>query len=371
VKRKEFQMNRVRPLVRHARRAGLLLLVMAVLVGTLLPQAALASASAAPAASSGPPGNSRTYTVQRGDTLSGIAQRFGTSVQAIMEANGLRNPHQIFVGQVLIIPTGGDMGGPTCTTFHQVRPGDTMTNIARRYGVDVFDLARANNIFDLNRIYVGQSLCIPGSQGMPMPPVPLPQPLPQPQPQPQPLPQPMPQPQPLPQPLPPSSEGPHQPPPGWQPQPPMQPQPPGPDFTPPGPQPPPPSMPSDQGQFWLGSYFTNKDLSGDPLYKRHDPQLLFEWGQGGPGGGIPNDNFSVLWTRSAFFKAGRYRFFATTDDGMRVFVNDQKLIDVWRVQAPSTFFGDIDLREGHHLVRVEYFEEAGNATAIVYWQPLQ
>jgi LysM repeat protein len=107
-----------------------------------------------------------TYTVQRGDTLSGIALRFNTTWQAIAQVNNLPDPRRIFPGQVLVLPIGA--GGPHVPTppivggRYIVQPGDTMYRIGARFGVNIWDIARANGILNLNRIFVGQSLIIPG-----------------------------------------------------------------------------------------------------------------------------------------------------------------------------------------------------------------
>ena len=95
------------------------------------------------------------YTVRRGDTLWDIARRYGTTVEAIVRENAIADPNRIYVGQVLRIPV--DPEGVEYT----VRPGDTLWDIARRYGTTVEAIARENSIPDPNRIYVGQVLRIP------------------------------------------------------------------------------------------------------------------------------------------------------------------------------------------------------------------
>lgn len=114
---------------------------------------------------SGPvvPGPGTTYTVQRGDTLNIIAARFNTTWRAIAQANNLANPSRIFPGQILTIPATGGPGQPPATGGrYVVQPGDNMYRIAARFGVNMWDLARANNILNLNRINSGQVLVIPG-----------------------------------------------------------------------------------------------------------------------------------------------------------------------------------------------------------------
>ncbi|MFQ5610656.1 MAG: LysM peptidoglycan-binding domain-containing protein [Anaerolineae bacterium] len=110
------------------------------------------------------PGFGQSYTVRPGDTLSSIAWKFNTSVQALMSANNISNADVIFVGQVLNVP-GGDggvapPGGDACNTY-VVQAGDTLSSIAWRYGTSVNALAQANNISNSSFIYVGQRLCVP------------------------------------------------------------------------------------------------------------------------------------------------------------------------------------------------------------------
>jgi LysM repeat protein len=101
------------------------------------------------------------YTVQRGDTLSRIAWRYGTTVQAIVQANGIVNRNLIYYGQRLWIPSsgGGWSGG---STVYVVRRGDTLYSIARRYGTTYRAIAATNGLYYPYTIYVGQRLVIPG-----------------------------------------------------------------------------------------------------------------------------------------------------------------------------------------------------------------
>lgn len=99
------------------------------------------------------------YKVHRGDTLSGIARRYGTSVTALVEVNGLRSRHYLRVGQTLYVPPGRSWRGGG-TGVHIVRRGETLSAIARRYGTTVQALVRANGLASSNRIYPGQRLAI-------------------------------------------------------------------------------------------------------------------------------------------------------------------------------------------------------------------
>ena len=98
-----------------------------------------------------------TYTVKRGDSLSMIAQRFGTSMATIKSLNKLRGDG-VQIGQVLKLPGGG----AAATREHKIQRGETLSGIAQRYRVSVSELAALNKV-DANRILVGQVLKIPAS----------------------------------------------------------------------------------------------------------------------------------------------------------------------------------------------------------------
>lgn len=109
------------------------------------------------------------HTVQRGETLSSIAREYGTTWQAIAQANGISNPSQIYVGQRLKIPTsGGSSGGSSggtagCRYRHTVKRGEWVWQIARNYSVSPYAIMRANGMTmpQASTIYAGMVLCIP------------------------------------------------------------------------------------------------------------------------------------------------------------------------------------------------------------------
>ena len=102
------------------------------------------------------PAQTGQYTVVAGDTLSGIAQRFGTSWQTLAAINGLSNPNLIRVGQVLKV-TGGGVAAPAAQTY-TVKSGDTLSGIASANGTSWQRLQQLNGIADANRIFPGQVL---------------------------------------------------------------------------------------------------------------------------------------------------------------------------------------------------------------------
>jgi len=109
-----------------------------------------------------PVGETTTYVVQWGDTLYAIASRYGTNAGAIVSLNGLSNPDFIYAGQRLQIPGSGTPASPTSTCIYVVRRGDTLTRIALAYRTTVWALTIANNLANPSFIWVGQRLVIPG-----------------------------------------------------------------------------------------------------------------------------------------------------------------------------------------------------------------
>lgn len=115
-----------------------------------------------------PTGNFQTevinYTVVRGDTLGEIASRFGTTVQEIADLNGIQNVNLIYPGEVLRITTNsnvrGDVVNATGKTIYTVKRGDNLWNIALRFGTTVQDIVNWNGIRNPNLIYPGQRIVL-------------------------------------------------------------------------------------------------------------------------------------------------------------------------------------------------------------------
>ena len=148
----------------------------------------------------------------------------------------------------------------------------------------------------------------------------------------------------------------------------------GPVPTPYPPYPPsyPPSYPppASASTAWLGEYFNNRDLSGSPTFWRYDGDINFDWGSGGPGGGLGGINFSVRWTRDLYFSfSTTYRFCMTVDDGGRLWIDGSQVLDEWREQSPREFCVDRDLGAGTHSLRMEYYQAQGGAVARLTWSP--
>lgn len=133
-------------------------------------EATATPAPTSPPTSGGQQGQYVTHTVQRGETLSSIARQYGTTWQAIAQANNIANPSQIYAGQSLKIPTtsGGTSGGSSgatagCRYRHTVQRGEWLWQIAREYGVSPYAIMSANGLSlpTASTIYAGTVLCIP------------------------------------------------------------------------------------------------------------------------------------------------------------------------------------------------------------------
>ena len=124
-----------------------------------------APASKAPAAASTPvrSASDSTYVIQRGDTLAKIATRYGVTVKQLSDLNGIKNPNMIVPGQTLKIP-GTTTTAPAATgapRTYTVQAGDNLAGIATKFGVTVQALQQKNNLSNPDQIYTGQILKIP------------------------------------------------------------------------------------------------------------------------------------------------------------------------------------------------------------------
>lgn len=141
--------------------------VLTVPTGTTAPAAAPAATRAA----------ATGYTVVAGDTVGRIAARHGTTVQAIVSANGLNARALIRVGQTLTVPGAATAAAPApaavaaarSTTAYVVRSGDTVSAIATRFGSSVATIVAANGLDQRALIRIGQTLSVPGASTSPAP----------------------------------------------------------------------------------------------------------------------------------------------------------------------------------------------------------
>lgn len=121
---------------------------------------------------------------------------------------------------------------------------------------------------------------------------------------------------------------------------------------------------------WKGEYWSNRSLSGLPVLVRNDVTLDFDWGTGSPAAQIPADGFSARWSRTAEFAVGTYRFHVVVDDGARLWIDNKLVLDRWQDGAVREFTVDVPLAAGAHALRLEVYENVGQARARLHWEPV-
>jgi hypothetical protein len=126
---------------------------------------------------------------------------------------------------------------------------------------------------------------------------------------------------------------------------------------------------TENARSWLGEYYNNRNLEGDPVVVRRDPKIAFDWDHGSPDLKVPRDNFSVRWTRTDYFEQGNYVLEIQHDDGMRIWVDDKLIYDNWQDQSISYDTRTIYLETGMHDFKVEYYEHLSNAVAVMLIKP--
>jgi hypothetical protein len=117
---------------------------------------------------------------------------------------------------------------------------------------------------------------------------------------------------------------------------------------------------------WWAEYYKNADLKRRPVLSRWEPALSYDWGTGSPAEGVPDDFFSARWTREIVVPASTYRFSIEADDGARLWVDGELLINAWPATIGEIYAVEVYLPSGAHILTVEYFEETVEAR-IHFW----
>jgi LmbE family N-acetylglucosaminyl deacetylase len=118
---------------------------------------------------------------------------------------------------------------------------------------------------------------------------------------------------------------------------------------------------------YTGQYFSNQNLTGSPTLTRNDSTINFNWGLGAPDPSLPNDHFSVRWTKSQAFSAGPYTFSVTADDGVRLKIDGNTVIDKWIDQGSTTYTTNLNLTAGTHTIVMEFYDNTEDAIAKFSW----
>lgn len=119
--------------------------------------------------------------------------------------------------------------------------------------------------------------------------------------------------------------------------------------------------------YWRGEYFANDHLGGYPVLVRQDPTLDFDWGYNAPAYGVPADHFSVRWARRIYFSEGKYNFKVRADDGVRLWVAGNLILDRWYGGYREDIVAQ-NMTAGYWDVVLEYFELEGVAKAHLTWE---
>ncbi len=119
---------------------------------------------------------------------------------------------------------------------------------------------------------------------------------------------------------------------------------------------------------WYARYWNNLEMEGEPVLERDELVVDYDWGFGSPSSAVNTDGFSAQWTAPVFFEEGVYRFTVTSDDGVRVWLDDEYIVQSWTTRAATTDVATVTLEEGIHTIAVDYFDFVGLASISFGWQ---
>jgi hypothetical protein len=126
---------------------------------------------------------------------------------------------------------------------------------------------------------------------------------------------------------------------------------------------------TDPAYPWKGKYYVTANFTGES-YTFCDTNIDFDWGEGKPTPAMPsNDNFSVRWTATANLPSGNYRFHLAGDDGIRLWIDDDLIIDEWHDQSMTEYTAVRYVNGGNHSLRVDYYEHGWDARVSFWWEP--
>ena len=120
---------------------------------------------------------------------------------------------------------------------------------------------------------------------------------------------------------------------------------------------------------WRARYYSNPDLVGSPVLERNEVVVDFDWRGNAPNSILPSDGFSARYTRTYNFEVAVYRFYLFADDGIRLWINDELIIDEWYASGPREIRVQYTPNyRGIYDARIEYVDFAGDATVRFRWE---
>ncbi|MEM7347172.1 MAG: PA14 domain-containing protein [Chloroflexota bacterium] len=119
---------------------------------------------------------------------------------------------------------------------------------------------------------------------------------------------------------------------------------------------------------WRAEYYSNNSLSGSPTLSRFEDSMNHNWGMEAPAPDLPKDNFSARWSRSMHFEKGTYLFLLTVDDGARVWLDGDLIIDAWSLGHKDRQKAKVRIeKSGEYHLQVAYFDKSGDASINLDW----
>jgi hypothetical protein len=118
--------------------------------------------------------------------------------------------------------------------------------------------------------------------------------------------------------------------------------------------------------FFVGCYYNDRNLTNFAT-SQSTGRIDFDWGNGSPDSAVSSDNFSARWQGDFDLSSGQYDFVVTADDGVRLYVDGELILDRWIDQPPTTYTVSRTLMSGRHRIVMEYYENGEGALARLSW----
>jgi hypothetical protein len=118
--------------------------------------------------------------------------------------------------------------------------------------------------------------------------------------------------------------------------------------------------------FFVGCYYHDKNFT-NLVMTQNTGSIDFDWGGGSPDSRVRSDDFAVRWRGDFDFASGQHEFVVTADDGVRLYIDGQLVLDRWFDQAATTYTVTRSLSAGRHEIRLEYYERGEEAVARLSW----